>query len=80
VNFSEFTFHALGLIRMASPACSRRGLGGLANPSHPVLERLALLAFSGSAAPHGIRYVGSEQASELPWWRLRLSFWWSVSR
>jgi hypothetical protein len=26
------------------------------------------------------RYVDSEQASELPRWRLRRSFWWSVSR
>src|SRR5688500_11842458 len=38
---------------MASAACSRRGLGCLADPSPPVLERLALLVFSGSAAPHG---------------------------
>jgi hypothetical protein len=26
-----------------------------------------------------VRCVGSEQASELPRWRLRWSFWWSVS-
>src|SRR5687768_5764052 len=64
---------------MASAACSSRGLGCLADPSPPVLERLALLVFSGSAAPHGVRYVGSEQASELPRWRLRLGFWWCVS-
>src|SRR5215203_1936079 len=65
---------------MASAACSRRGLGCLADPSPQVLERLARLVFSGSAAPHGVRCVGLEQASELPRWRLQRSFWWSVSR
>src|SRR5215212_2554513 len=64
---------------MASAACSRRGLGCLTDPSPPVIERLALLVFSGSAAPHGVRCVCSEQASELPRWRLQRSIWWSVS-
>src|SRR5215203_987492 len=60
---------------MASAACSRSGLGSAKHPSPPVIERLALLVFSGSAAPHGVRCV----CSELPRWSLRRSFWWSVS-
>jgi hypothetical protein len=46
----------------ALSACSKRGLGCLAHPSPPGLERLAYSCPVSPPPSNMVRYVGSEQA------------------